>query len=74
MFANKYAGICDKCGIEIEVGNGFAIKLWGKNAQRVKMNDGSFRYKRCGKDHRNPDGTKSGMKVVWHVRCAACME
>lgn len=66
MFPNRYPGNCDKCGNLVAAGAGFAVKLWGRNAPRVAMRDGSGRSRRVGK--RNA----SGQVVCWHVRCAKC--
>lgn len=68
MFVNKYPGTCDKCKVKVAVGDGFAVKLWGRNAPKVKMADGSGRSRRIGK--RNTQG----QLVCWHVRCVACVD
>jgi len=66
MFPNKYPGICDKCKNPVEAGQGYAVKLWGRNAPRIRMNDGSGRFRRIGK--RN----ELGQIVSWRVRCIGC--
>ena len=67
MFANKYPGRCDKCGSHVAAGTGVAVKLWGRNAPRVAMNDGSGRTRRLGT--RN----ERGQMVSWVVRCQHCV-
>jgi len=66
MFPNKYPGKCDKCQEQVDAYEGFAVKLWGRNAPRVMMQDGSGRYKRFG--NRN----QKQQLVTWHVRCSRC--